>query len=91
MIEVTLSLLDEGIDLFQSFQVPYRWWKEESEDHIHIIGESRTAFLMEAHEIDHHVRLVVAYRDGDIAFVDDTQRHGGIGRATSYFLDIGDT
>jgi len=91
VVEIVLGLLDEGVDLLESFQIPHRAGEEQSEGHIHIVGESLAALLLKAHEVDHHVRLVEAHRDGHVALVDDAQGHGGIGCAASYLLDVGDT
>ena len=40
---------------------------------------------------DSHIGFVIAYGDGNIALMDDTQRHGGVWGTAAYFLDIRDT
>ena len=56
-----------------------------------MVSEADAAFLLERHEVDHHIGLVVADGDGDIALMDDTQGNGGIGRPRPYLLDVWDT
>ncbi len=46
MVEVALRLLDEGVDLLESFQIPYGRRQEEAENHIDIVGESLAALLL---------------------------------------------
>ena len=91
MVEVALRLLDEGVDLFESFKIPNGRRQEEAENHIDIVGESFATLLLETHEVDHHVGLIIANRDGDVTLVDDTKRYGGIWRAASDLLDVRDT
>ena len=91
MVEVALRLLDERVDLLESLQIPYGRGKEETENHVYIVGEAFTSLLLETHEINHHVGFVIADGDGDISLVDDTQWHGSIRRAASDFLDIRNT
>ena len=90
LVEVLLRLLDQGVDLLESFQVPYGGGEEEAEDHVHIVREALAALLLVADEVDHHVGLEVADRDGDVALVDDAEGDGGVGRAGAYLLDVGD-
>ena len=91
VVEIALGLLDEAVDLFEPFQIPDGRGEEKAENHVHVIGESLAAFLLVTHEVDHHVGLIVAHGDGDVAFVDDTERHGGVGCARAYLLDVGYT
>lgn len=48
------------------------------------------ALLLERDEVYHHVGLIVAHRDGDVALVNNTQRDGCIRGSGTYFLDKGD-
>ena len=89
LVQVALGLLNERVYLLESFQVPHCCAEEQAEYHVDIVGEALIAFLLEAHEVDHHVRLIVAHGDGDVAFVNDAQGHGGIGRAAAYLPDVG--
>ena len=86
-----LSLLNEGIDLLQPFQIPHGTGEEEAEDHVDIVGESLTAFLLIADEIDHHIRLVEADGNGHIAFMDDAERHSSIRCAALHLFDVRNT
>ena len=81
VVEVMLGSVDECADLLESFEVPYGGAVEESEDHVYVVSESYSSFLLVADEVYHHVCLVVADGDGDVAFMDDTQGQGGIGCA----------
>ena len=72
MVEVALCFLDEYVYLFQSFQVPYCRRQEKTEYHIYVIRKSCVALLLVAYEVYHHIRLVVAYGDGDVALMYDT-------------------
>ena len=65
--------------------------EEEAENHVDIVGESFVTLFMERHEVDHHVCLVVADGDGDIALVYDAERNCCVWRARAYLLDIGNT
>ena len=49
------------------------------------------ALLLVAHEVDHHIGLVIAHGDGDIALVYDAEGHRGVRRAGAYLLDIRNT
>src|SRR3712207_7720850 len=40
-----------------------------------------TTLLLIAHEIEHHIGFVITYGDSYVALMDDTQRHGSVGRA----------
>ena len=84
-----LGLLDEGVDLLQALQVPHRRAQEQAERQVYVIDEAHAALLVERHEVEHHVGLVEADGDGHVALVNDTQRHGGVGRARAYLLHIG--
>ncbi len=89
VVEVVLGLLDERVDLLQPFEVPHGRGEEEAEDHVDIVGEALAPLLLVGHEVDHHVGLVEADRDGDVALVYDAEGHGGVGRARSDLLHIG--
>ena len=88
MVEVVLCLFDEGVYLLQPLQIPYCRRKEESENHVDIVGESLAALLLVRHKVDHHVCLEIAYGDGHVALVYYTKRHGGVWRTRAYLLDI---
>ena len=45
--------------------------------------------LLIADEIYHHVGFVIAHGDGDVALVNDAERHGGVWSPRPDFLDIG--
>ena len=90
VVEVVLGLVDEGVDLLESLQVPHGGGEEQPERQIDVVDEACAALLVEADEVEHHVRLVEADGDGDVALVDDAERHGGVGRARADFLDVGD-
>ena len=91
VVEVALSLLYERVDLFESFQIPYGRRQEQSEDHVDVVGESFSSFLLIAHEVDHHIGLVIAHGNGDITLVYDAQRDCSVRSSASYLLDIGNT
>ena len=75
-----LGLFDERTDLFQAFQIPNSTRQEQSKDEVDVVGEAFAPLLLITHEVYHHIRFIVAHRDGDIALVNDTQRDRGIGR-----------
>ena len=91
VVQIALGFLDERVDLFQSFQIPYGRGEKETEDHVYIVCESLVALLLIAYEVYHHVGFVVAHGDGYIALMDDAQWHGGIRRTASDFLYVRDT
>ena len=91
MIKITFGLFDEGIDLFQPFQIPHGRGEEQAESEIYIVGEPFAPFLLIAHKVHHHRRLVVAHSDGHVTLVYDTQRHGGVRCARAYFFHVRDT
>ncbi len=64
--------------MLQSFQIPDSTGEEQAENHVHIVGEAFATLLLVADEVNHHVCLVIADGNGDVAFVDDTQGHGGV-------------
>ena len=90
-VEIALGLVDEHRNLLQTLQIPDGTGEEQAEDHVNMIRKALIALLLVRHEVDHHVRLVVADGNGDVALMDDTQRHSGIRRPRPYLLDIGDT
>ena len=53
-----------------------------------MVGESRSSFLLIAYEVYHHIGFVITDSDGYVAFVNDTQRNGGVWRSRTYFLDV---
>ena len=83
-----LCLFDEGIDLLQTFQIPHCRRQKESENHVYIVSKSLASLLLVRHKVDHHVCLVIAHSDSDIALVYDTKRHSGVWRTRAYLLDI---
>ena len=91
VVEVVLGLVDERVDLLQSLQVPHCRGEEQAEGEIDVVDEACAAFLVERDEVEHHVRFVETDGDGDVALVDDAERHGGVGRARADFLDVGNT
>ena len=56
-----------------------------------MIGETHATLLLIRHKIDHHIGLVVADGDGDIALMDNSQRYRSIRCARAYLFHIGDT
>ena len=70
VVQIALGFLDERVDLFQSFQIPYGRGEKETEYHVYIIGESLVALLLIANEVYHHIGLVIA-RDPARAHADD--------------------
>ena len=91
MIHITLCFVYKGIDLLETFQIPYRTGEEHTEYHIHIIDEAFSTTLLITDKVYHHICLKIAYCDSDLTLVYDTKRHGGIWRTGTYLLDIRNT
>ena len=91
MVEIVLCFLDVSVDLLQAFQVPHRRRKEQSENHVYVVGESLAPLLVVTNEVYHHVGLVIAHSDGHVALVNNTERHRGVRRTRAYLLHIGNT
>ena len=89
-VEVALGFLYQTVDLLQTLEVPHGRGKEKTENHVHIVYESLATLLLVAHEVYHHVGLVIANGDSHVALVDNAKRHGGVRRTRADFLDVGD-
>lgn len=90
LVQTALGLFDEGRNLLQPLQIPHRSGEEESEGEIHRVGEPLPALLLIGHKVDHHVRFIVAHRHTNVLVEDNAQRDGGMWRAGTHLLDVGD-
>ena len=88
VVQIALGFLDERVDLFQSFQIPYGRGEKETEYHVYIIGESLVALLLIANEVYHHIGFEIAQCHTHALAHDDTQGDGDIGRARPHLFHI---
>ena len=91
VVEALFCLVYAHADLLEPLQVPDGAAEEEAEYHVDGIDESQAGLLLIGDEVVHHVCLEVADRNEDVAFHDDTERDGGVGRAALCLFDVGDT
>ena len=88
-VEVALGFFEQHVDLLQSLQVPHGGGVKQAEHEVYGVGEAAVALLLVRHEVDHHVRFVVAHRDADALVEDNAEGNGSVGRAAGHFLYVG--